>query len=141
MKVTSFVLNDAAVFTGDTLFTNGVGRPDLHANVGAARVRARALFHSLLRLRALPSTMLVLPAHASEPIAFDGQAIAASLGDVGGWLSAWLASESAFVERVTSNLPPTPPNFVHIVELNESGNVPDVDSTDVEAGANRCAVR
>jgi glyoxylase-like metal-dependent hydrolase (beta-lactamase superfamily II)/rhodanese-related sulfurtransferase len=139
---TSFVLNDsAAVFTGDTLFTNGVGRPDLHANAEAARERARALFHSLLRLRGLPSTTLVLPAHASEPIAFDGQPIAASLGDVASWLSAWLESESGFVERVTSKLPPTPPNFVRIVELNESGDVPGTDPTDLEAGANRCAVR
>jgi glyoxylase-like metal-dependent hydrolase (beta-lactamase superfamily II)/rhodanese-related sulfurtransferase len=138
---TSFVLNDAAaVFTGDTLFTNGVGRPDLHANGEAARERARALFHSLLRLRGLPSTMLILPAHASEPIAFDGQPIAASVGDVAGWLSPWLASESGFVERVTSKLPPTPPNFVRIVELNESGDVPDIDPTELEAGANRCAV-
>jgi glyoxylase-like metal-dependent hydrolase (beta-lactamase superfamily II) len=138
---TSFVLNDAAVFTGDTIFTNGVGRPDLHANADATRERARALFHSLLRLRELPSTTLVLPAHASEPIAFDGQPIAASLGVVNSWLSAWLTSESAFVERVTSKLPPTPPNFVRIVELNESGDVPDIDPTDLEAGANRCAVR
>jgi glyoxylase-like metal-dependent hydrolase (beta-lactamase superfamily II) len=138
---TAFVLNDAAaVFTGDTLFTNGVGRPDLHVNAEAARERARALFHSLLRLRGLPSTTLVLPAHASEPIAFDGQPIAASFSDVANWLSMWLASESGFVERVTSKLPPTPPNFVRIVELNESGNVPDIDPTDLEAGANRCAV-
>jgi glyoxylase-like metal-dependent hydrolase (beta-lactamase superfamily II)/rhodanese-related sulfurtransferase len=139
---TSFVLNDAAaVFTGDTLFTNGVGRPDLHASVEGARERARVLFHSLLRLRELPSAMLVLPAHASEPIAFDGRPIAASLGDVRNWLSTWLTSESAFAQRVTSTCPPTPPNFVRIVELNESGEVPDVDPTDLEAGANRCAVR
>ena len=57
------------------------------------------------------------------------------------WLSTWLASESGFVERVTSQLPPTPPNFVRIVELNESGDVPDIDATDLEAGANRCAVK
>jgi len=139
---TSFVLNDAAaVFTGDTLFTNGVGRPDLHADAEAARERARALFHSLVRLRGLPSTTLVLPAHASDPIAFDGQPIAASCGDVASWLSEWLASESGFVERVTSKLPPTPPNFVRIVDLNESGEIPDIDPTDLEAGANRCAVR
>lgn len=37
----SYVLSDVAVFTGDTLFTNGVGRPDLHANPDAARHRAR----------------------------------------------------------------------------------------------------
>ena len=71
---TSYVLNEAAVFTGDTLFTNGVGRPDLHADPEAARQRARALFASLTRLRALPPHTVVLPAHTSEPIAFDGRA-------------------------------------------------------------------
>jgi hypothetical protein len=69
----------------------------------------RALFRSLLRLRELPFTTLVLAAHASEPIAFDGQPITASLSDVGRWLSGWLMSETAFVERVTSNLPPVSP--------------------------------
>jgi hypothetical protein len=67
--------------------------------------------------------------------------ITASIGEIVSWLSPWLASESGFVERVTSNLPPTPSNFVRIVELNESGDMPDVDPSDLEAGANRCAVR
>jgi glyoxylase-like metal-dependent hydrolase (beta-lactamase superfamily II)/rhodanese-related sulfurtransferase len=138
---TCYVLNDAAVFTGDTLFTNGVGRPDLHADPDAARQRARALFASLTRLQQLPPDVLVLPAHASEPIAFDGRPVAARLEDVTTWLSGWLASEPAFVDRVTSNLPPTPPNFVRIVELNEAGELPPDDPTDLEAGANRCAVR
>ena len=79
---TSYVLNEAAVFTGDTLFTNGVGRPDLHADPEAARQRARALFVSLTRLRQLHPEIVVLPAHASEPIAFDGRPVAARLGDV-----------------------------------------------------------
>jgi glyoxylase-like metal-dependent hydrolase (beta-lactamase superfamily II)/rhodanese-related sulfurtransferase len=137
----SYVLNETAVFTGDTLFINGVGRPDLHAAPEAARERARALFASLNRLRGLRPELAVLPAHASEPIAFDGRAIAARLDEVSTWLSGWLASESAFVERVTSNLPATPPNFVRIVELNEAGEVLTGDPTDLEAGANRCAVR
>lgn len=138
---TSYALNDTAVFTGDTLFTNGVGRPDLHADPEGARQRARALFASLSRLRALRPHTVVLPAHASEPIAFDGQAVAAEMGKIATWLSGWLASEAAFVERVTSQLPPTPPNFVRIVDLNESGEFPTSDPTDLEAGANRCAVR
>src|SRR5581483_7983040 len=69
---TSFVVNEAAVFTGDTLFINGVGRPDLHADLEAARQRARALFLSLTHLQQLRPEIIVLPAHASEPIAFDG---------------------------------------------------------------------
>jgi len=138
---TSYVLNEAAVFTGDTLFTDGVGRPDLHADPDAARQRARALFASLIRLRGLRPLTTVLPAHASEPIAFDGRAVQAQMGDVEMWLAEWLASEDAFVERVTSKLPPTPPNFARIVDLNEAGEFPAGDPTDLEAGANRCAAR
>jgi glyoxylase-like metal-dependent hydrolase (beta-lactamase superfamily II) len=44
---TSYVLNETAVFAGDTLLTNGVGRPDLQATPEAARRRACALFASL----------------------------------------------------------------------------------------------
>lgn len=138
---TAYLLNKSAVFSGDTLFTNGVGRPDLHADIEAARQRARALFRSLTSLRQLPPDMLVLPAHASEPIPFDARPIAASLNEVSTWLSDWIASESAFVERVTSNLPSTPPNFGRIVELNEKGEFPAGDPAELEAGANRCAVR
>jgi glyoxylase-like metal-dependent hydrolase (beta-lactamase superfamily II) len=138
---TSYVLNETAVFTGDTLFTNGVGRPDLHADPQAARQRARALFASLTRLRALHPETVVLPAHASEPIAFDGRAVAARMEEVATWLSGWIATESAFVDRVTARLPPTPPNFVRIVDLNEAGEFPTSDPTDIEAGANRCAIR
>lgn len=89
------------MFTGDTLFTRGVGRPDLHADAEGARRRARVLFGSLTQLRALGPEVVVLPAHASEPIAFDGRAVSARMKDLATWLSEWLVSESAFVSRDT----------------------------------------
>ena len=138
---TTLVLEGLAAFTGDTLFTNSVGRPDLKAaDPSAARERAGALFASLIALAALPADTVILPGHTGEPIAFDGKPIAARLDDVTVWLSAWLASEEAFVERVVSNLPDTPPNYTRIVELNEAGEAPDVDPVELEAGANRCAI-
>lgn len=136
----SYVLNDIAVFTGDTLFTTGVGRPDLHADAAGAQQRARLLFGSLTALRTLGPDVLVLPGHASEPAAFDGRPSASTLAEVDSWLAAWLSSESAFVERLLARLPDTPPNFARIVEVNESGELPVGDATDLEAGANRCAV-
>jgi len=60
--------------------------------------------------------------------------------DLDEWLSTWLVSEEAFIDRVVSRLPPTPPNFARIVELNELGNIPDQDVIELEAGANRCSV-
>lgn len=140
VESTAYVLNDEAVFTGDTLFTRGVGRPDLHADFAEARRRARELFRSLCRLRELSSNVLVLPAHASKPIAFDGRPVSARMDDVAVWLSEWLSSEEAFIDRVVSRLPDTPPNFTRIVELNEAGEFPAADPTELEAGANRCAV-
>lgn len=137
---TSYVLNDRAVFTGDTLFTKGVGRPDLHADAAGARRRARALFGSLTVLRTLGPEVIVLPAHTSEPVAFDGRPICARMRDLDTWLPDWLSSEGAFIERVVSRLPDTPPNFARIVELNEAGELPAGDPTELEAGANRCAV-
>lgn len=138
---TSYRLNRAALFTGDTLFADGVGRPDLHADPEAARERARALFGTLTRLQQQPADVIVLPGHTSEPIAFDSPVVAAPMGEIAAWLSGWLASETDFVNRVTANLPPTPPNFVQIVGLNEAGEDPDGDPTDLEAGANRCVIR
>jgi glyoxylase-like metal-dependent hydrolase (beta-lactamase superfamily II) len=140
MESTSYLLETEALFTGDTLFTAGVGRPDLHAETDAARERARLLFHSLGRILALGRNVLILPGHSSEPIAFDGNPVAARVGEVAGRLTDWLSSEERFVERILQRIPPAPPNHTRIVELNEAGVLPDTDPTDLEAGANRCAV-
>lgn len=136
----SYVLDGAIAFTGDTLFIRGVGRPDLHAAPAEAERRAKALFTSLNRLRTLGPETIVLPAHTSEPVPFDRRAIAARLGDLEPWLAGWLSSEQAFADRLLARVPPTPPNFANIVALNEAGEQPDGDPTDLEAGANRCAV-
>jgi hypothetical protein len=49
-------------------------------------------------------------------------------------------SEEAFLATILARLPPTPPNHAQIVALNEAGEWPDGDPTELEAGANRCAV-
>jgi len=72
---TCYLLDDAALFTGDTLFLAGVGRPDLHADahIDEAPVRqcAAGLHASLARLFALDDKLSVLPGHTSEPVPFD----------------------------------------------------------------------
>jgi glyoxylase-like metal-dependent hydrolase (beta-lactamase superfamily II)/rhodanese-related sulfurtransferase len=128
IESTSYLMNGKALFTGDTLFLAGVGRPDLHADKDAAQERAKLLFKSLKQLFSFDPEMLVLPAHAGEPIPFDGRPLFGRLGDVAGRLQDWLSSEEAFVERILQRLPPTPPNHQRIVELNEAGIMPEGDS-------------
>ena len=140
MESTCYYLDGQALFTGDTLFTSGVGRPDLHATPDETRARARVLYRSLQRLMELPADTLVFPGHASEPPAFDRKPIAERLGPVSTRIGGWLRSEEDFLAAILDRIPPTPPNYVRIVELNEAGTIPEADVSELEAGANRCAV-
>jgi hypothetical protein len=81
-----------------------------------------------------------LPGHTSEPVAFDGNPLVGTLAGAREKVGAIGASEDAFVETILGRIPPTPPNHHRIVELNEAGLFPEGDPTDLEAGANRCAV-
>jgi glyoxylase-like metal-dependent hydrolase (beta-lactamase superfamily II)/rhodanese-related sulfurtransferase len=134
-----YLLDERALFTGDTLFLAAVGRPDLEASAEQARRRAHVLHASLQRLVALPPETVVLPAHTSEPVAFDGQPISATLREVQERTSLLRETEETFVSQILARIPPTPPNHHRIVALNEAGTLPD-DPTELEAGANRCAV-
>ncbi len=140
LESTCYVLDGKALFTGDTLFLAGVGRPDLEASPDQARVRARLMHASLMRLTALPPETIILPGHTSEPAPFDNRPITATLGDVISQVGMLGLSEDAFLDAILARIPPTPPNHARIVALNEAGEMPDGDPTELEAGANRCAI-
>jgi glyoxylase-like metal-dependent hydrolase (beta-lactamase superfamily II) len=140
LESTSYRLAGQALFTGDTLFLAGVGRPDLEATPDEARQRARLLYRSLQRILALPSQTLILPGHTSEPIEFDQKVLGRSLGEIQAQVELLRLPEEIFVARLLSRIPPTPPNHHQIVALNEDGQFPEHDPTELEAGANRCAI-
>jgi glyoxylase-like metal-dependent hydrolase (beta-lactamase superfamily II) len=140
LESTCYLLDGNVLFTGDTLFLAGVGRPDLEASPEQARERARLLHASLHRLMALPPETVILPGHTSEPAPFDDHPISATLAQVIGRVTMLALPEAAFLDTILARIPPTPPNHARIVALNEAGVLPDGDPTDLEAGANRCAV-
>jgi glyoxylase-like metal-dependent hydrolase (beta-lactamase superfamily II) len=135
----SYLVEDRWLLTGDTLFLAAVGRPDLEADTEQARARALLLHASLQRLFTLDSRLLVLPAHTSHPTAFDQKPVTASLAIVRDAVQV-ADSAQAFADHVLSRIPTAPPNHHAIVSFNEAGNLPVGDLTDLEAGANRCAV-
>ena len=137
---TCYLLNNALLFTGDTLFPTSIGRPDLHAEGQEARTRSALLYHSLHKLLALPSETLVLPGHASQPVPFDGTPIGGRLAEIDEQVGLLHVRQTVFVETLLQRLPPTPSNYERITRLNEAGLLPDHDVTELEAGANRCAI-
>jgi glyoxylase-like metal-dependent hydrolase (beta-lactamase superfamily II)/rhodanese-related sulfurtransferase len=140
MESTSFRLGDDAVFTGDTLFVDGVGRPDLKADPDEAIKRSKLLYASLQRLLTLNPKTFVFPAHLATAIPFDGKLISETIESLKDKLDMLKLPESEFVKYTTSRIPPTPPNYLTIANLNKQGSYDGHIPADLEAGANRCAI-
>ena len=137
---TSYLILDKVLLTGDTLFTNGVGRPDLKANDDEARQRSKILYQSLQKLLILNDNIIVLPAHTSQPVEFDHTPIQATIGSIKENVAMLKLNEKEFTNTILQRIPPTPPNYLSIVEKNNKGDFSDINPVDLEAGANRCAI-
>lgn len=140
LESTSYLVNDKVLLTGDTLFINGVGRPDLKANNEEAIQRSKMLYHSLQKLLVLDESIVVLPAHTSQPVDFDNTPIQTTIGDIKKNVSMLQLGETEFINTILQRIPPTPDNYLSIVEKNIAGDFSDVNPIDLEAGANRCAI-
>ncbi len=136
----SFLANNEVLFTGDTLFTNSVGRPDLKADNNQAKHRTELLYQSLQLLMSMNDNIIVLPAHTSNPVDFDGKPVMATIEEIRNNISVLKLSKQDFIKSILSKIPPTPPNYLRIIELNLEGNIGSVDPKEIEAGANRCAI-
>lgn len=137
----SFLINENYLLTGDTLFTDGVGRPDLKADHEQGLRKAEQLFDSLGRILSLSDEdFLILPAHTSHAIAFDGKIISDKLSHLSVEIELLQMEKDVFVEQTMMRIPATPPNYLQIASLNKSGSYEGINPADLEAGANRCAI-
>lgn len=136
----SYLVNNEVLLTGDTLLTRGVGRPDLKANTEEMQEKSILLFQSLQKILQLNDNIIVLPAHSSEPVAFDRKPIATTIGEARKNIPLLQLTATGFSKAILQNIPPTPANYLTIVERNLEGDFDGNNSTGLEAGANRCAV-
>jgi len=139
---TSYLVNGRWLLSGDTLFVNGIGRPDLGGLVEAwGRSLFRTLHHGPLGM--LPAGTLVLPAHFASPGELDGDGVVQRrLGDIrAASPELALSTEEAFVEAMRRSVKPPPEVYQKIVAANLSpGMVRDEQASEWELGKNQCAV-
>ena len=117
-----------AVFTGDLLFVNDVGRPDLRDADEDPSALAGKLYDSLHeKILTLPDEVKVYPAHGAGSLC--GRAISdAPFSLVGqerklNW-AMQIKDRAEFVRQMTANLPDRPAYFPFDVELNLEGAEP-----------------
>jgi glyoxylase-like metal-dependent hydrolase (beta-lactamase superfamily II) len=140
--MTTYLVDGALALTGDTLFVDGVARPDLEAGAEGAGDAAEQLYDTLQeRLLTLPEGTLVGPAHfgrRTEPRE-DGSYLA-TVGELAGSLELLDVDRETFVERVVADMPPRPANYESIIEANLGrARVTDDEAFTMELGPNNCA--
>jgi len=140
--MTSYLVDDSLLATGDGLFVESVARPDLEEGDDGAPDAARTLYESLQeRVLTLPDDTLVGGAHfsdAAEPAA-DGT-YTAPIGQLVEEMDALTMDEDAFVDLLLSDMPPRPANYEDIIATNLGQNaVDDEEAFTLELGPNNCA--
>ncbi len=133
---TTFLVDNFA-FTGDTLFVDSVGRPDLGENLA---VDATLLWESIQQLFQLPDATMILPAHYNPMVMVKKNVpLAVSVGELRSRLP---QSKEEFITVVANNVPPKPAQFEVIVNINRGLEFMDEeDIREFEAGPNKCAVK
>jgi glyoxylase-like metal-dependent hydrolase (beta-lactamase superfamily II) len=138
----SYLVGRRHLLTGDTLFVNSVGRPDLGGHVVEW---SRALFGTLRKtLARLPENTVVLPAHFAGPDEIGPDAVvAASLAALRRMVpELQITDEEVFVAAMCAALKPPPAAYTEIIRANLGLVAVEPDkATEWELGKNQCAAR
>jgi glyoxylase-like metal-dependent hydrolase (beta-lactamase superfamily II)/rhodanese-related sulfurtransferase len=127
------------LFTGDTLFVDGVGRPDLH---NKAEEYAQNLFNSYQRkIFRLSNETIILPSHYGGIFEHE-RPIYDTVKSVKQNINLLLSSENDFVRFVSENIPPHPVNYDRIISINKQLIACDkIEQNDIEMGPNACGIK
>jgi glyoxylase-like metal-dependent hydrolase (beta-lactamase superfamily II)/rhodanese-related sulfurtransferase len=137
----SLWLGSKLLFTGDTLFVNNIGRPDLKEHTEKLAAKLHASIKG--RIFRLPDETIILPAHHDRPVEAD-TFIEAQLGDVKSQQNLqqiFGLQKEPFVQRMNSITMPTPPSYKEIMPMNEGEKEkPSLKEIhQLEMGPNRCS--
>jgi glyoxylase-like metal-dependent hydrolase (beta-lactamase superfamily II) len=126
------------LFSGDTIFVNGVGRPDLNKK---SEEYAQKLYQTYRqKLFNLPDRTIILPAHYSSSFKH-AKPVFDTIESIRHKLNSITRSEKDFLNYIASNIPPHPMNYEQIVSINKNLTHCDrVEQQDLELGPNSCGI-
>jgi glyoxylase-like metal-dependent hydrolase (beta-lactamase superfamily II)/rhodanese-related sulfurtransferase len=129
----------AYLFTGDTLFTNGIGRPDLHNKVEQS---ANNLYNTYQeKILRLPKYTVILPCHFNSSFEHE-KPVYDTLDSIINNVSLLSKEKEEFLRSVINAIPSQQPaNYKKIIEINKK-MIPcdNFKHSDLEAGPNACGI-
>jgi glyoxylase-like metal-dependent hydrolase (beta-lactamase superfamily II)/rhodanese-related sulfurtransferase len=130
------------LFTGDTLFVNAVGRPDLHNKAKEFATKLYDTYQS--KILQYPDNTVILPAHFdTESIAVKhNEPIFETIGIIKRKVKLLSIPKNDFIQFMVSSVTSRPANYEKIIQINK-GLVPcnQINIGDLEEGPNSCAIR
>jgi glyoxylase-like metal-dependent hydrolase (beta-lactamase superfamily II) len=134
----TFLVNDQ-LLTGDTLFVNGIARPDLKDRTDEYAADLFSTYQD--KILNLKENLSVMPGHFTNIKLNFGEAISSTLKDVKK-LPQLQLSRGEFISYIKSHLPEKPPNYGTIKRIN-AGELEfyEDEAGDLEEGPNMCTVR
>jgi glyoxylase-like metal-dependent hydrolase (beta-lactamase superfamily II)/rhodanese-related sulfurtransferase len=129
------------LFAGDTLFVDGVGRPDLRdQSAKFAKLLYDTYYNKILQLH---NDTVILPAHFNTTsIALKHSIpILETLGTIKKKIRFLSLNEKEFIQNITDTMPPRPMNYKTIISINKQMLPYDeIEMPDLEAGPNSCTI-
>ena len=129
------------LFTGDTLFIDGVGRPDLRDQAEEFAGLLHDTYNKIIF--ELPENIMILPTHfnVSSITLKHNISLYDTLGSLRKKINLLSMDKDKFINSITTTIPPKPSNYQIIISINKKmrkslqSKIPDL-----EAGPNSCAI-
>lgn len=135
-----YLVNDKYLFTGDILFIESVGRPDLRDKIYDF---SHDLYHSLHnKIFKLPLNVNIYPTHHGESVSPNKDGIYKATIEIARKNKILELSENDFVNEIVKISTPRPKNYTRIIQINK-GVIPlhQEEIPNLELGPNRCSIQ
>jgi len=136
----SFILDDKYVFSGDILFVEGIGRPDLRDQAEEFAAKLYDTLHN--KILKFGDDAKIFPTHHGEGVSPTKGGIFYTTVQNAKKLPLLDLGQAEFVSKVVSITTPRPMNYSMIIKINK-GVIPIAPEQipDLEMGPNRCSIR
>ena len=136
----TYIVDDKYVFSGDILFVEGIGRPDLRDQAEQFTQELYDTLHN--KILTLSADATIFPTHHGEGVKPTENGIYYTTVEMAKKLPLLDISKEEFVKKVVSITTPRPMNYGMVIKVNKGIIPPNpMMIPDLEMGPNRCNVQ